>query len=121
LGIFRSSLNYHQLGKEFDVFCVIFSTAPFTKKERLQECYNLLVNKGFDSVFPVIKFNSSIFRSLKIENGKVSMNWPENLNKRSQDLPDSYHDSGQFYRMKTSAFNTQKKFVTTHPQNYRSD
>lgn len=100
---------YKQIGKEYDVFCVIFPTAPFTRKERLLEGFELLKTGEFDSVFPVLKYSYPIQRSLKIEKGKVSMIWPENLSKRSQDLPASYHDSGQFYWMKTAAFLTQKK------------
>jgi pseudaminic acid cytidylyltransferase len=101
--------TYKQLGKEFDVFCVIFPTAPFIRLERLIEGLELLNKQGFDSVFPVLRYSYPIQRSLKIENGKVRMNWPENFNKRSQDLPLAYHDSGQFYWMKTEAFLIQKK------------
>ena len=36
------------------------------------------------------------------------MNWPENYVKRSQDLTPAYHDSGQFYWMKTKSFLNQK-------------
>lgn len=45
----------------------------------------------------MVKYSYTIFRSLKIENGKLAMNWPENYPKRSQDLPDAYHDAGLFY------------------------
>ncbi|MBI5541285.1 MAG: pseudaminic acid cytidylyltransferase [Bacteroidia bacterium] len=104
--------TYKQAGKEFDVFCVIFPTAPFTNQGRLLEGFELLNNGKFDSVFPVLQYSYPIQRSLKIENGKISMIWPENLNKRSQDLSPSYHDSGQFYWMKTDAFNIQKKLFS---------
>lgn len=100
---------YQQQGKEFDVFCVIFPTAPFIRCERLIEGLDMLTKKGFDSVFPVLRYSYPIQRSLKIEKGKVSMNWPENFNKRSQDLTPAFHDSGQFYWMKTSEFHLQKK------------
>jgi pseudaminic acid cytidylyltransferase len=101
--------KYKQQGKEFDVFCVFFPTAPFIRQNRLSEGLEMLNKDGFDSVFPVLRYSYPIQRSLKIENGKVSMNWPENFNKRSQDLPLAYHDSGQFYWMKTEAFLMQKK------------
>lgn len=105
-------MMYNEIGNTFDVFCVIFPTAPFTRKERLIEGFNLLKTGEFDSVFPVMQYSYPIQRSLQIEKGKVSMIWPENLNKRSQDLPASYHDSGQFYWMKTETFYLQKKLFT---------
>lgn len=100
--------KFKTLNKEFDNFCCIFSTAPFIKKGRLKEGFDLMINRGFDSVFPVLKFSYPIQRALKIENENVSMILPENFNKRSQDLMPAYHDSGQFYWMKTQEFNKQK-------------
>jgi N-acylneuraminate cytidylyltransferase len=45
---------------------------------------------------------------------KIEMMWPENLNKRSQDLPEAYHDSGQFYWMWTEKFLKNKKLFGTN-------
>ena len=36
------------------------------------------------------------------------MNWPENLNKRSQDLNEFYHDAGQFYFLRVESFLKEK-------------
>ena len=43
------------------------------------------------------QFAYPLWRSLKLNDDKVTMWFPENLNKRSQDLPSAYHDAGQFY------------------------
>ena len=59
---------------------------------------------NFDAVFPLVKFSYPILRSLKMIGKKVQLNWPEYENTRSQDLPLSYYDSGQFYWMQTNAF-----------------
>ncbi|NVO03008.1 MAG: pseudaminic acid cytidylyltransferase [Bacteroidetes bacterium] len=99
---------YKGIGKEFDYFCVIFATAPFITAERLKQGFELMVKKGFDSVFPVLKYSYPIQRALKIEGEKLSMINPENYEKRSQDLPSSFHDSGQFYWMSVKEFNLQK-------------
>jgi len=40
------------------------------------------------------------------------MNFPENLNKRSQDLPVAYHDAGQFYFFQVEKFLTKKKIFS---------
>jgi len=100
--------NYKKAGIEFDNFCVLFATAPFITAKRLKEGYELMLKKGFDSVFPVLKFSYPIQRALKIENDKLSMINPEYYEKRSQDLMPAYHDSGQFYWMSTKKFYKQK-------------
>ena len=102
-------IEYQKIGKIFDAFCCIFPTAPFLLPNRLVEGFNLMTDKNFDSIFPVLRFSYPIQRALKIEDGKVSMILPENFNKRSQDLMPSYHDSGQFYWMKTKEFDKQKR------------
>lgn len=99
--------NYEKLGKQFQYACCLYPTAPFVTNEKLQKAFDLLIEHQADSVIPVAAFSYSIWRSLKIENGKLQMNFPENLNKRSQDLPVAYHDVGQFY------FFDVKKFLAT--------
>ena len=45
------------------------------------------------------------------------MNWPENINKRSQDLNEFYHDAGQFYFLRVESFLKEKLLFTdcTYP------
>ncbi len=97
--------EYQNIGTDFKYGCCIYPTAPLLKQESLEEAHKLLVNEKYDSVFPVVEFSYPIWRSLKFkEAGKVVMNWPEHLNKRSQDLPKAYHDAGQFYWLDVSSF-----------------
>ena len=93
--------NYKNLGHSFDYTCCIYPTAVFVTAEKLQKTFNLLIQKNYSSVFPVIPFSYPIWRSLKIENEKLSMNFPKYENSRSQDLHVTYHDAGQFYFYKT--------------------
>jgi N-acylneuraminate cytidylyltransferase len=105
-------IEYTKRGKIFNNFCCIFPTAPFILSSRLLEGFNLMNDKNFDSVFPVLRFSYPIQRALKIENEQVAMILPENFNKRSQDLMPTYHDSGQFYWMKKSEFDINKSLFT---------
>jgi pseudaminic acid cytidylyltransferase len=89
--------SYKKRGDTFKYGCCIYPTAPFISNSLVNEAFRKLFNNKFDSLFPVLKYSYPIWRSLKMENEKISMWWPENLNKRSQDLPASYHDAGQFY------------------------
>lgn len=89
---------YLQQGFILDGVCCIYPTAPFLDEYYLKKSLSLLQNDQVDFCFPATSFNSSIFRALKIDTAnKVSMFWPENERKRSQDLPEAYHDAGQFY------------------------
>lgn len=101
-------------GKQFDNACCIYPTAPFITKQSLTAAYNLLQHHTFDSVFPVCPFSYPILRALKIKDSKTSMMWPENTNKRSQDLEPAYHDAGQFYWMNVHLFLKEKKLFTNN-------
>ena len=65
--------------------------------ENLTKAYNLLVNNDYNSVFPVVEYQTPIQRALKLEKDKIIPRQPEFKNSRSQDLEKFYHDAGQFY------------------------
>ena len=85
--------------KNFDYVCCIYACAPFTSEKNLKTSLNLLVNKNFDSVFPIISFGNPIHRSLIIKDNKVNFFYPEFSTARTQDLEKSFYDAGQFYWM----------------------
>ncbi len=97
-------LEYKKLGKVFDEVCCLLSTAPLIDVSDIVKSHEILEKERCVSVVPVIKYSYTIFRSLKIENGRLLMNWPENYPKRSQDLPEAYHDAGLFYWYDKSYF-----------------
>jgi pseudaminic acid cytidylyltransferase len=82
-----------------DCICCIYATAPFVQNSDLRDGYKKLIdNPGTGFVFPATTFAFSIFRALKMnDDGTVGMFWPEHEITRSQDLPEAYHDAGQFY------------------------
>ena len=89
--------EYKKRGKTFDEICCILPTAPLISADDIVKSYEILSSTDCTSVIPVAKFSYTIFRSLKIENERLLMNWPENYSKRSQDLPEAFHDAGLFY------------------------
>jgi N-acylneuraminate cytidylyltransferase len=105
---------YTRVGKHFAIACCIYPTAVFTSKENLIHAYNLLINSEADSVIPVIKFGYPVFRAFSIKGDKLSYQWPEFQNTRSQDLPNLYHDSGQFYFFRTEPILKKNSLVTTN-------
>jgi pseudaminic acid cytidylyltransferase len=96
-------LEYQKLGQDYKYLCCIYPTAPFVTSNLLSNSIKKLIETDADCVLPIVKYSYPIQRSLKIANGKAVMNWPENYLKRSQDLEPIYHDSGQFYSMKSSS------------------
>jgi len=100
-------LNEH--GSVADYFCCIYATAPFIRPEFIRRGFDLLKEKEATVAFSVTTFPYPIFRALKIgDNGCIEMFWPNHENSRSNDLPEAYHDAGQFYWGNTEKFITEK-------------
>lgn len=95
---------YKSIGKEFEYCCGIYPTAPFITGEKLFLAFSKLKTMNADGVVPVVKYGFPIMRSFKIEDERIKMNWPEYMTTRSQDIPDAFHDCGQFYFLKVESF-----------------
>lgn len=102
--------QYKNIARDFDTACCIYPTAPFVTAEKLQRAYEILRKEEADSVLPITEFSYPILRSVKITSeGRIAMNWPEYYSSRSQDLPKSYHDCGQFYFLNVESLLHHKK------------
>jgi pseudaminic acid cytidylyltransferase len=98
--------------------CCIYATAPFIMPRYIKEGFNTLHSKNVSSVFSVTSFPFPIWRGLKIKDeGHLEMIWPEHEMTRSNDLPEAYHDAGQFYWLNCDRFLKDKKMYSTdaHP------
>ena len=104
--------EYAKRGVQFEWACCIYPTAPFISAEKIKRGFEILKRSGSDSVVPIMRFSYPIQRAFKMENGKLSMIWPENRDKRSQDLLSAYHDAGQFYWTRVTAFLAKKNLFT---------
>jgi N-acylneuraminate cytidylyltransferase len=104
--------DYKNINRSFDSICCILPTAPFVSDNLLVEAYNKMISEGYDSVFPVIEFSFPIQRSLRFDDEKIEMVWKEHLSTRSQDLEARFHDSGQFYWVKTRTIIKERKLYT---------
>ncbi len=99
--------------QQYEYACCLYPASPFITKQSLTDGYNLLKNNNYTTVFPVCRFSYPIQRCLRMtEAQKVEMMFPENLEKRSQDLPASYHDTGQFYWINVESFLKDKTLFT---------
>jgi pseudaminic acid cytidylyltransferase len=103
--------RYREMGRAFDYFCCLYPTAPFVTAPKLEQAFARLQSGEADGVIPVCAFSFPIWRSLKVEEGRLRFNWPEHELTRSQDLPPAYQDCGQFYFMRTAAFLEERRLV----------
>ena len=85
--------------------CCIYATAPFVQPDFIKKGLDILKTKNASTAFSVTSFPFPIFRGMKINNeGALEMFWPEHRLTRSQDLPEAYHDAGQFYWMNVEKY-----------------
>lgn len=92
-------------GCQIDAACCIYATAPFVRAEDIKHAYEALIRHQKSYAFPVTTFGFPIFRGVKRDvEGNIEMFWPEHFATRSQDLPEAYHDVGQFYWGKPEAW-----------------
>lgn len=102
------------LGIDPSFVCCIYATTPFLNPSFLQKGLETLKNNNKEYAFSVTTFPYPIFRSLQREGEGVEMVWPEYRSTRSQDLPETFHDAGQFYWGKTSAWREGKTIFSPH-------
>lgn len=89
--------------------CCISATAPLLDPEYLREGLKKIKNDICEYAVSVTSFSSPIQRAFRITTDeRIEMFYPENFHKCSQDLEASYHDAGQFYWGRTSAWVSKK-------------
>ena len=107
--------SYKKIGREFRNICCIYPCAPFVRDKILNDTYNLFLDQNFDTVFPIIKYGFPIQRSLQLnELGQINFLYPEYALTRSQDLPPSFHDAGQFYWINVESCMNHKMVITSN-------
>ncbi len=115
--VIRHAIDWlHSEGYPPDYVCCLYATAPFVTADLITEgLKRLQKHRESEFVFTATEFNFPIWRSLKLNtDGSAAMNWPEYELTRSQDLPASYHDAGQFYWGTTEAYQQYDGFFSAH-------
>ncbi|GIC77290.1 pseudaminic acid cytidylyltransferase [Moritella sp. F3] len=100
-------------GMSVDLLCCIYATAPFISADDLIKGLTLVSAGDIDYAFSATSFAFPIQRAISLnDNGSVQMLQPEHVNARSQDLQEAFHDAGQFYWGKVSAFEAGRPFFS---------
>ena len=110
-------IDYYEPRFNLNKVCCIYPTAVFCNKDLLKKAFKKL-DKKTKYVFSATKFSHPIYRSFQKKNKKISMIFPSKEKKRTQDLPETYHDAAQFYlgwksswKKNKSIFNKNSKFI----------
>lgn len=85
--------------------CCLYATAPFVRATDLQNGLHTLHTAQADYAFSVTSYAFPIQRAIRLTpDQRVAMFYPEHFNTRSQDLPEAWHDAGQFYWGRATAW-----------------
>lgn len=93
------TIDWHlNQGMEPEKVCCIYATAPFIKAVDIRCGLKILEQSGAGFAFSVTSFAYPIQRAFRLRSdGRVKMIDEAHFETRSQDLPEAYHDAGQFY------------------------
>lgn len=88
-----------------DHFLTIYPTAVMSTPKHIRDSEKLMQVGKCDFVFVGCKFSANIERAWRMDSNQMAYPIsPDNQSKRSQDLPDSYFDAGQFYWSTSSSW-----------------
>ena len=114
--VIAHAIEWH-LSNDFEPteVCCIYATAPFIQVEDIKLGFQVLKNSKADFAFSVTSFAFPIQRAIRVRtDGRIEMFDQSQFQIRSQDLPEAYHDAGQFYWGKKDAWLTGKPLFGSH-------
>lgn len=103
--------EYEARGRQYDLGCCIYPTAPFITADRIRQAVETLTESDAETLIPVVGFSYPPQRAMVIENDRLVFKYPQYIDSRSQDLEKHYHDVGQFYVFRTEAFRRNRKLM----------
>ncbi|MDB5339615.1 MAG: N-Acetylneuraminate cytidylyltransferase [Planctomycetaceae bacterium] len=98
-----------------DTVCCIYATAPLLAVTDLLRGLTALDETGAEFAFSVTSYAFPVQRAIKLsKDGRVEMFQPAYFHTRSQDLDEAFHDAGQFYWGRASAWLEQLPLFADH-------
>lgn len=98
----------------FKFACCIYPATPLLDSATLYKAFRKFHKSNFDSLIGITKYDYPVLRALQTKNNKVKFVWPSYKNKRSQEIPDLYHDCGYFYFFNIEKFIKTKKLISNN-------
>ena len=94
-----------ELGWEIENVCCIYPCTPLLDNKVINNVYEIFHSRKMDFAYPVIHYSHPIQRALRMSGaGEMEFIYPEYELTRTQDLEETFHDSGQFYWGKVDAW-----------------
>ncbi|MGI9390292.1 MAG: pseudaminic acid cytidylyltransferase [Boseongicola sp.] len=111
IAVVRHSLDWLEgEGTLPEKLCCLYATAPFARPTDIQAGMELLSDAEF--AIPVTTYPYPIQRALLVsDETRLNMIEPANYDIRSQDLPEAWHDAGQFYCGRTNAWRSTDRLL----------
>lgn len=99
-----------KFGWEIESVCCIYPGVPFLEPQDLVNAYDIMKSKDSEFVYPVTEYVHPVQRAMRqLESGQMEFIDPASEMTRTQDLEETFHDAGQFYWGKATAWLAQKK------------
>jgi N-acylneuraminate cytidylyltransferase len=97
--VIRHAISELKLENEPEVqVCCIYPTSVFANAQILNEGLEKLTSSNCRFVLSITSIDPNVYRSFtKAADDRITMLFPENYAKRTQDLPSLYCDAAQFY------------------------
>lgn len=100
-------------GWHIDYVCCIYPCSPLLQSGDLVAAFKLADDRKTDFVYPVTEYAHPIQRAMRqLPGGGMQFFYPQFELTRTQNLEKSFHDAGQFYWGKASAWLGHKKMHT---------
>lgn len=102
-----------KIGWRIEYACCIYPCVPFLEISDLEQAFELMQNNNAFFSYPVTDYSHPIQRAMRrLPSGQMQFLQPEHEIARTQDLERMYHDTGQFYWGKASAWKAHMKMHT---------
>lgn len=118
------ALNWFELNvKKVEYVLVVYPTSVFIRYEDVLSAMSILVSDRTCSyVLTISDFDFPILRALtKSDDGSVRAMHPDLYAKRSQDLPNFYHDAAQFYLYRAETINNKQNLLNSRARYVQLD
>lgn len=97
----------------FDNVCCLYPATPLLQPKYIAEGLRQLLH--FDYCFAALEFNHPVQRGFKFsQSGAIEKDRNSAFHERTQDLPNYWHDAGQFYWGKCDAWLAEKQIFSEH-------
>tara|TARA_B100000674_G_C37767538_1_gene880886 strand:+ start:286 stop:960 length:675 start_codon:yes stop_codon:yes gene_type:complete len=105
----------------YKYICCIYPATPLLKAKDLKNAFKKFKVGKFDSMISITEYEYPVLRALEIKENKINFKWNKFSNKRSQEIPEMYHDCGYFYFFKTKEFLKKKKIINNNTGYFKID